>query len=88
MFDPQDLNKSNLPQPAEAPTALLTPQQKRQLEEEQIASTKEILEEERVYRQGVVSVRDLISPAALEVTASHIKLGELFVRTVFVVQYP
>jgi type IV secretory pathway VirB4 component len=88
MFDPQDINKSNLPQPEAVVVPKLTPQQQKFLEQEQIASAQELLEEERIYRQGVVSVRDLIAPAALEVTSSHIKLGEMFVRTIFVVQYP
>lgn len=46
------------------------------------------LEEERIYRRGVVSVRDIVAPAALQVTPSHLKLGDTFVRTIFVVTYP
>ncbi len=58
-------------------------QEKKALEEESIK-----LEEERVYRRGTASIRDLISPASMEVTPSFIKLGDLFVRTIFVVTYP
>ena len=47
-----------------------------------------ILEEERSYRKGVVSLRDLISPAALKVDSSFIQLGSIFARTIFVVTYP
>lgn len=46
------------------------------------------IEEERVYRQGAVTVRDIIAPASFEVTPSFIKLGDQFVRTMFVVTYP
>lgn len=46
------------------------------------------LEEERVYRKGVVSVRDIVAPASLHVTPSYLKLGDSFVRTIFVVTYP
>ncbi|NCN07632.1 DUF87 domain-containing protein [Candidatus Falkowbacteria bacterium] len=53
-----------------------------------IGDSRKILEEERVYRQGVVSVRDLISPASLEVTSSYIKLGDYFIKTIFVIEYP
>jgi hypothetical protein len=88
MFDPQDLNKNNSASAPVVPVAKLTPQQEKWLEHEKIVSAKEALEEERIFRQGVVSVRDLVSPAALEVTSSHIKLGEMFVRTIFIVQYP
>jgi len=48
----------------------------------------EVIEAERIYRRGVVSVRDLIAPAALRVDTNHIELGSKFVRTVFVVTYP
>lgn len=46
------------------------------------------LEEERVYRQGAVTVRDIVAPASFEVTPSFVKLGDQFVRTIFVVTYP
>lgn len=46
------------------------------------------LEEERIYRRGVVSVRDLIAPASFEVNPSHVRLGDVYVRTVFVIGYP
>ncbi len=46
------------------------------------------LEEERVYRGGVVSVRDLIAPAAFKVDPNVLHLGDLVVRTIYVVTYP
>jgi type IV secretory pathway VirB4 component len=46
------------------------------------------LEEERIYRKGIASIKDLIAPAAFEVKPSYVKLGETFVRTIFVVNYP
>lgn len=49
---------------------------------------KILLEEEKVYRKGVVSVRDLIAPASMQVNPSFLKLGDIFVRTIFVVTYP
>jgi len=47
-----------------------------------------VLEEERVYRAGIVSVRDLIAPAAFHVTPDCVQLGGTFVRTMFVINYP
>ncbi len=47
-----------------------------------------VLEEERVYRKGVVSIRDVVAPASLKVEPSFILLGDTYVRTVFVVTYP
>lgn len=46
------------------------------------------LEEERVYREGVVSIRDLIAPAAFNVEKNFLQLGTIFCRTIFVVSYP
>ena len=37
------------------------------------------LEEEKVYREGVVSIRDLIAPSAFNVESSFLKLGDIFV---------
>ena len=89
MFEPSDLNKSDQLQELqqEKEQRLSSVQRKEQMSAE-VETTKKTLEEEQVYRRGVVSVRDLIAPAALEVTSSHIKLGDYFVRTLFVVEYP
>ncbi|MBI5230242.1 MAG: ATP-binding protein [Candidatus Magasanikbacteria bacterium] len=47
-----------------------------------------VLEEERIFRRGVVSVLDLIAPAAFKVDSSNVQLGSVFARTIFVVTYP
>ena len=52
------------------------------------AEAKETFEEAKVYRRGVVSLRDVIAPSALEVEASFIRLNDRYVRTVFVTDYP
>ena len=46
------------------------------------------LEEEKVYREGVVAIRDLIAPSAFRVESSFVQLGTIFCRTIFVVSYP
>ena len=46
------------------------------------------VEEEKTYRRGVMSIKDLIAPSSFEVTPHYIKLGSKFVRTIFVVNYP
>ncbi len=58
-------------------------EQKRKQEEEKIA-----LEEERIYRRGVASIKDLIAPAAMAVEPSFVRLGDVYCRTLFVVTYP
>jgi len=50
--------------------------------------TKNIIEEEKAFRRGVLSVRDLISPASLKSEAKHLLLGNKFVRTIFIIGYP
>jgi len=49
---------------------------------------REMIEAERIYRRGVISVRDLVAPAAMKVEKDYLHLGGKYVRTVFVVTYP
>ncbi|MBU0612441.1 conjugal transfer protein TraC, partial [Patescibacteria group bacterium] len=55
---------------------------------ERAQEEKEILEAERSFQHGVVSVRDLIAPSAFKVDSRFVQLGTKFVSTVFVVTYP
>jgi len=50
--------------------------------------TRELVEEEKAYRRGALSIKDLIAPASIEVSPDFLKLGSKFVRTIFVVNYP
>jgi len=43
---------------------------------------------EEIYRAGVLELKDVIAPAALEVTANHMRLGEKLVRTIFIFSLP
>jgi intein/homing endonuclease len=52
------------------------------------AKEREVLEAEQVYREGSVSIRDLIAPAAMRVESDHMQLGGKFLRTIFVTAYP
>ena len=49
---------------------------------------EELLRQESLYRQGVVSIRDLIAPGAMQILPDHIRLNEKFARTFFVFTYP
>lgn len=49
---------------------------------------EELLLAEEIYRKGVVSVRDIIAPAALQINPDHLRLGEKFCRTLFIFTYP
>ena len=50
--------------------------------------TREIINEEKAFRRGLISVRDIIAPSALKVETNNIRLGNKFLRTIFVVAYP
>jgi len=47
-----------------------------------------LLKAEEIFRKGVVTVRDIIAPAAMKVETSHLRLNQKYVRTLFVFTYP
>ena len=82
-----DISQFNQPQPQPKAPALTAKQRKAQ-QAAQAKAEVTTLEEERIYRKGLVDVKDLIAPAAFEVKPFFVMLGDLFVRTIFVVNYP
>ena len=65
--------------------------QKIKTREDKVKKEKEekgVLKAEEVYRRGMVSVRDLIAPSSLAVSPQHLKLGNRFLRTLFVTTFP
>ena len=50
--------------------------------------TREYIEEEKEYRRGALSIKDLISPASFQVSPGYLMLGGKYVRTIFVITYP
>lgn len=47
-----------------------------------------ILESEKIYQQGLATIKDLIAPAAMRISASNVQIGDTFARTLFVITYP
>lgn len=43
---------------------------------------------EEIYRTGELALKDVLSPAALQVSPAYVRLGEKFARTIFVFSYP
>lgn len=43
---------------------------------------------EEVYRAGVLQLRDVIAPSALEINSNFVRLGEKYARTLFVFSLP
>lgn len=58
----------------------LTPAQQANLNSQQQA--------EQIYRQGVVTLRDVIAPSSIQIEANYIRIGSRFARTIFVYAYP
>ncbi|EKD47063.1 MAG: Type IV secretory pathway VirB4 protein-like protein [uncultured bacterium] len=58
------------------------------LEQEKALQEKKTIEEEFLYRKGTITVRDLIAPASFQINSDFLKLGDTFVRTLFIVTYP
>ncbi len=77
-----DLKQLKIDTSSVAPTRPLTPEQQK------LADEKATLAEERMYRRGTVTIRDLIAPSAFEVRPDYLQLGSKVVRTLFVVTYP
>ncbi len=42
----------------------------------------------KVYQEGVTTLKDIISPSAMEINFNYIQLGSYFVRSFFVFTYP
>ncbi len=57
-------------------------------EERRSESMKELIEEEKAFRRGVLSVNDLVAPSGVQITHDYIKLNGNYVRTLFVIGYP
>ncbi len=58
----------------------LSPQQQAQMNAQSQA--------QQIYRQGVVTLRDVIAPSSIQVEAGFIRIGSRFARTLFVYAYP
>ncbi len=56
--------------------------------QQSIDTTRELIEQEKAFRRGIVTIKDLIAPASLQRFPDYLRLGEKFVRTIFVINYP
>jgi type IV secretory pathway VirB4 component len=55
---------------------------------EQLQRAQESREADLIYRQGVVTMRDLIAPPSLEIESGYMRLGKKFCKTVYIYGYP
>jgi type IV secretory pathway VirB4 component len=85
MFKVGDANK---PQPKVEKGPNITEFEKEKNISAESSAAQKILEEEKLYRKGIVSVLDLIAPSAFEIKPAFVKIGSLYARTIFVMTYP
>jgi type IV secretory pathway VirB4 component len=55
---------------------------------QKLAEAQQLAEAKRVYEEGISTIKDLIAPAAMELTFNYLRLEDQFVRTLFVFTYP
>lgn len=55
---------------------------------QKVKQEKIILEEEKAYRRGIVTVKDIIAPSSFEVKPAFVQLGDKYARTLFTIDYP
>lgn len=66
-----------------------SPQTQKNIEGKMTPKEKqEILEAEKLYQQGLASVRDLIAPSAMEIQYNKLRIGGMFAKSFFVFSYP
>lgn len=74
--------------PSGAATQPLSPQEKKMAAMARMMESKQSLAEEKVFRQGAIKILDIIAPAAFRVESNHVRIGDKFARTIFVIAYP
>ncbi len=57
-------------------------------QQQKVEQTIQTLEEEKVYRKGIISVKDLIAPSSMRINPHYVEINGRFARTIFVVGYP
>ncbi len=58
------------------------------LKQEEATQRKKVLEAERIFQEGLASVRDLIAPSSFEVAYDHFMVDGYYGQTFFVYSYP
>lgn len=49
---------------------------------------KRLREAEKIFKQGLSTIKDLIAPSSMEINFDHMKIGDLYTRSYFVYTYP
>ena len=65
--------------------AELKPDMSKQEKSDELKNLKAV---EKVYYEGMATLRDMIAPASMEVQSNHFKIGDTYTRSFFVYAYP
>lgn len=57
-------------------------------QKEKTEELEKLKEAEKMYYEGMASLRDMIAPSSMEIQANYFKVGEIFTRSFFVYAYP
>ncbi|MFH1662111.1 MAG: DUF87 domain-containing protein [Candidatus Falkowbacteria bacterium] len=85
MFKPEQLQKKER---EEEKVERITEKQEIRRAEQEPEIIQELIEEEKAYRKGAISIVDLIAPASMKINPDFLRLGDKYVRTIFVIGYP
>jgi len=83
VIKPSALDEPTIEKKVEKPSQI-----KQKKAEGKLKEAKEVLKAEEVYYRGVATVRDLIAPSSLSVNPKYLRLGDRFLRTLFVTTFP
>ena len=61
---------------------------RREVIQTEIDIQKTLIQTEKAYREGVSTIRDLISPSAVKITTGYIEIGTKICRSFFILTYP
>ncbi|MBT4722183.1 DUF87 domain-containing protein [Candidatus Falkowbacteria bacterium] len=87
MFKPNDLEKKQkikVPELQKGKPEEKTVKAISKKSEKQVA----VLEQEKTFQKGVTTILDIIAPESFEIKPSFVRLGDQFVRTLFIMTYP
>lgn len=83
------VKKAPIDKNSKAYLSQLTPSQlRKEVIQTEIDIQKTLIDSEKAYREGVSTIRDLISPSSVKITTGYMELGTKIVRTFFVLVYP
>jgi conjugal transfer ATP-binding protein TraC len=76
------------PQELQSLRALTPEQLKKQVIQSEVDIQRTLIDNERLYREGLSTLRDLIAPSGMNITSRQLEIGTKLSRSFFVLTYP